>query len=262
MTFSLLFITLALCQTDFKNTCQSKSLLPLLATGSISMDLFDSSNNGANKVAYQDLSFNKFQKTEVLGYAFALTGFEGPCGQSYYTLAVDKVQFENDNSRMRIVVNYRTNNPGITPILTTWTRVTFTYIIVSRNFNGAYSDIWATVAEAQGLQIANANTGISASVPIDSYGLAFSAAAPPTTCSAYSDPNFNYAPLVDSCYTNSLSNPPTNSVGGRLLIHAYIMGFGWDSSRSTNRFLAVSVFNKNYPIYDGASTAGTFPEFT
>jgi len=164
---------------------------------------------------------------------------------------------------MRIVVNYRTNNPGLTPILTRWTKVSFTYIIVSRNFNGAYSDIWATVAEAHGVEIVNANTGITASVPIDSYGFQFSAAAPPaTTCSAYSDPTFNYAPLVDTCYTNPLSNPPSNAAGGRLLIHAYIMGFGFDPSRSKDRFLAVSVFNKNYPIYDGAGSLTSFPEFT
>jgi len=47
---------------------------------------------------------------------------------------------------MRIVVNYRTTNNGLTPMLTKWTRVSFTYIVVSRGFSGTYSDIWATVA--------------------------------------------------------------------------------------------------------------------
>jgi hypothetical protein len=48
---------------------------------------------------------------------------------------------------MRIVVNFR--NPGDGSI-TLWNLVSFTYIVVSRNLNGAYSDIWATVAEITG----------------------------------------------------------------------------------------------------------------
>jgi hypothetical protein len=88
---SLLLITNVFAQTDFKNTCQTDSLMNLLATGLITMDLFDSSNGGANKDVYRDLTLAKFGKAEVLGHAFALTGFDGPCGQSYYTLVIDKV---------------------------------------------------------------------------------------------------------------------------------------------------------------------------
>jgi hypothetical protein len=88
---SLLLITSTFAQTDFRNTCQTDSLMNLLATGLITMDLFDSSNSGANKDTYRDLTLAKFGKSEVLGYAMALTGFDGPCGQTYYTLVVDKV---------------------------------------------------------------------------------------------------------------------------------------------------------------------------
>lgn len=63
---------------------------------------------------------------------------------------------------MRIVVNYRTTNPGFTPILTKWTRVSFTYIVVSRSFTGTYSDIWATVVEVQGPQLAAVNSAVAA----------------------------------------------------------------------------------------------------
>lgn len=87
----LLLITNIFAQTDFKNTCQTDSLLNLLATGLINMDLIDSFNGGANKDAYRDLTLAKFGKQEVLGHAFALTGFEGPCAQTYYTLVIDKV---------------------------------------------------------------------------------------------------------------------------------------------------------------------------
>ena len=45
---------------------------------------------------------------------------------------------------MRIVVDFR--NPADN-VITSWTLVSFNYIVVSRNVNGAYSDIWATVAE-------------------------------------------------------------------------------------------------------------------
>ena len=68
---------------------------------------------------------------------------------------------------MRIVVNYRTTNPGFAPILTKWTKVSFTYIVVSRSFSGAYSDIWATVTEVKGPQLAAAN---SAAVAVDLIG--------------------------------------------------------------------------------------------
>ena len=92
LAFLLLF-SLVLSQTNFNNTCQSSSLLPLLATGSITLNPYDTYNAGANKDYYQDLSFAKFQTTDVLGYSFALTGFSTNCAQSYYTLSIDKVEF-------------------------------------------------------------------------------------------------------------------------------------------------------------------------
>ena len=121
------------------------------------MDIFDSSNGGANKDIYRDLTLSKFGTTEVLG--FALTAFDGPCGQSYYILVIDKVDFQNDNTRMRVVVNYRSTILGIQPVLTRWTKVSYTYIVVSRSFSGAYSDIWATTVEVQVPELAAANIG-------------------------------------------------------------------------------------------------------
>jgi len=44
---------------------------------------------------------------------------------------------------MRIVVDFRDPGSGA---ITSWTMVSFTYIVVSRFLNGAHSDIWATVA--------------------------------------------------------------------------------------------------------------------
>ena len=250
---SLLLITSVFAQTDFKNTCQTDSLLPLLATGLITMDIFDSSNGGANKDVYRDLTLSKFTKTEVLGFAFALTAFDGPCGQPYYTLVIDKVEFQNDNTRMRVVVNYRSTIIGVPQVLTRWTKVSYTYIVVSRTFSGAYSDIWANTVEVQGAELAAANT---APVAVDLNALIFTQAAitAPATCTAYVDPNFAFQSGIGTCSAGSITLAPTNTAGGRLIIHAYIMGFGWDPSRSTDRILAASVFNQDYNTFATART--------
>lgn len=138
----LILLATVMGQTNFRNTCQNESLIPKLATGLIHLNPLDTYNNGANKDYYQDLSLAQFATIDVLGYGFSLTGFQTGCNNAFYTLIIDKVIFENQNTRMRIVVNFR--NPGDGTI-TTWNLVSFTYIVVSRNLNGDYSDIWATV---------------------------------------------------------------------------------------------------------------------
>jgi len=138
-----LLLGIALAQTNFNNTCQNDSLIYRLATGTINLNPLYTYNNGANKDYYQSLSLAQFYTTDVLGYGFSLTGFQTSCSNTYYTLIVDKIAFENENTRMRVVVNFR--NPGDGSI-TLWTMVSFSYIVVSRNLNGAYSDVWATVA--------------------------------------------------------------------------------------------------------------------
>lgn len=66
---------------------------------------------------------------------------------------------------MRVVVNFR--NPGDGSI-TVWSMVSFTYIVVSRNLNGAYSDVWATLAE-----VTNPVNGATAAV--DTLGIVYRA---------------------------------------------------------------------------------------
>ena len=134
---------------------------------------------------------------------------------------------------MRIVVNYRTTNPGLTPpILTKWTKVGFTYIVVSRSFTGAYSDIWATVVEVQGTQLAAANVG---PIAVDLIGFPFTkGVATVGSCTAYQDITnigFGYRTAVTNCGRVDIANPATHAAGGRLVIHAYIMGFGFDPAR-------------------------------
>ena len=94
----LILTTLALlcliqAQVNFNNTCQKDSLLPLLATGTINLNPLDTYNNGANKDYYQSLSLAQFSPVEVLGYGFALTGFQTGCSNNYYTLIIDNIDF-------------------------------------------------------------------------------------------------------------------------------------------------------------------------
>lgn len=224
---SFFIMSLVFGQTDFKNTCQNSSLIPLLATGVINLNPMDTFNAGANKAYYQDLSLAKFTAVDVLGYAFALSSFQTTCTQTFYALAVDVVEFQNQNTRMRIVVNFRSTNLNI---ITKWTQVTFTYIVVSRFLNGAYSDIWATVAESTLVtSIANA--------PVDRIASVFGT-DPATTnvCQMYVDPLL----VIDLAGCSDVT-AATGADGGTTIIHAYIMGFQWNPARSNTNFLAASV---------------------
>lgn len=143
----LSFIILLYSQTFFPNTCSTNSLLNKLATGVINLNPQDTYNNGANKDYYVDLTKNQFAAIDVLGYAFALSGFQTPCGQPYYTLSIDKVYFDNQNTRMRIIANFKNSISANNGTITSWNLVTFTYIVVSRSFSTASSsDIWASTA--------------------------------------------------------------------------------------------------------------------
>jgi hypothetical protein len=233
--FSALLLGSVIAQTNFNNTCQNSSLLPLLATGSITLNPLDTYNSASNKDYYQDLSLAQFQATDVLGYGFALSAFQTSCGQSYYTLVVDKVDFENQNTRMRLTINFL--NPstfGTSTTLTKWNIVTFTYIVVSRNFNGAYTNIWATTAEAA------ISADINPPALIDKIASAFN--SPLSGCYTYVDPNYLFNP--SAC----LPNHPWSSTaanGGIQIVHAYIMGFQWNSISSTTAFLGAGVFSNN-----------------
>lgn len=238
----LVLVGLALAQTDFKNTCQNNSMLPLLATGSINLNPLDTYNAGANKDFYRDLSSSQFQTTDVLGYGFALSGFQANCGQTYYTLVIDKVAFENQNTRMRIVVNFlNPSSIGTSTVITKWNMVTFTYIVVSRNFAGSTSTIWASTAE-------RSITGTVLGA-IDTIAGEFTSAPPAGVCSTYTDPNF----VFDTGCAAGTAWAATGVTGGTLIVHPYIMGFQWNSARSQNRYLAAGVFAHDPPNFDSSA---------
>jgi hypothetical protein len=72
-------------------SCTNNSSLPLLATGVINLNPLDTYNSGANKDFYKDLAIANFNSIDVLGYAFALAGFQVSSLQKYYALSVDIV---------------------------------------------------------------------------------------------------------------------------------------------------------------------------
>ena len=227
----LCLLGLVLGQTDFKNTCQSESLIDRLATGLINLNPLDTYNNGANKDYYQDLSINKFTNNDFLGYGFSLTGFETACTNSanFFSLVVDEVVFENQNSRMRIVVDFR--DPGSGSI-TSWTMVSFTYIVVSRFLNGAYSDIWATVASVS-------NPANNNPQPIDQIAASYGTPAPTGACQIYLDPKINHEITGGTCDSASVS--ALGDTGGVHIVHAYIMGFRYNAAQSTTSYLHAGV---------------------
>ena len=235
----LCLIGLTLGQTNFQNTCQTDSMFPLLATGLIHLNPLDTYNNGAKKDYYQDLTFNNFTVNDYLGYGFSLTGFETTCTNSanFFSLVIDEVVFENQNKRMRIVVDFRDPGSGA---ITAWTMVSFTYIVVSRNFNGAYSDIWASVADVNNPQHDNP-------VAIDLLGSAFRGAASQggAACRIYDDPTYTHDPTSGACDAAAVDTAGT--AGGAAIIHAYIMGFRYNAQQSTTRYLAAGVL-PDYPV--------------
>jgi hypothetical protein len=133
---------------------------------------------------------------------------------------------------MRIVVNFR--NPGEGSI-TQWNMVSFSYIVVSRNFAGTFSNIWAHVAEY-------VNPADSNNAAFDTVGLLYlqdpaGALATGSTCSIYTDPFYS----VGSGCAAGTAITAGSTAGGKKLVHTYIMGFMWNPAKTTAHYLAGGV---------------------
>lgn len=80
--------------------------------------------------------------------AFAIAGFQGASGQTYYSLVVDTVTFSNGNTQMNFTMNYNYQNCSI-GCQTTWTKVKLSWLAVSTSFQvfdsttGTGNYIWA-----------------------------------------------------------------------------------------------------------------------
>jgi len=130
---------------------------------------------------------------------------------------------------MRVTVNFR--NPGDGSI-TVWNMVSFTYIVVSRNLNGAYSDVWATLAEVR-------NPVNGATAAVDELGIQYRTGLTAGSCSVYVDPNV----VADTSGGCAAATAPVSgsSAGGKILVHTYIMGFMYNPSKTLKHYLQVGI---------------------
>ena len=107
--------------------CQ-ESRLDKIQTGEIILNPNDLGAAGANKNYVESLSRGGFGAKEVLATAVAIAGFETSCSQSFYSLVVDIVEPQSENTKLKLVIDFR--NKAQTS-LTTWTKVKLSYLVVS-----------------------------------------------------------------------------------------------------------------------------------
>ena len=135
---------------------------------------------------------------------------------------------------MRITVDFRDPGSGA---ITSWTMVSFTYIVVSRILNTGYSDIWATVASID-------NPQHQVPLPIDTVGAAYLANPTVNNCQTFIDPNMQHDLNAGTCSGAAVNTAGNN--GGVHIVHAYIMGFRYNAQMSTTSYLYAGVL-PNYP---------------
>lgn len=110
-----------------QNGCQ-ESRLDKIQTGEINLLPNDLGTAGANKNYLESLSRGNFGTTDLLSTAVAIAGFETSCAQTFFSLIVDVVEPQNENTKLKIVIDFR--NKAQTG-LTSWAKVKLTYLVVS-----------------------------------------------------------------------------------------------------------------------------------
>lgn len=227
----LCFLVLGLAQDG----CQ-ESRLEKIQTGEIVLNPNDLGSAGANKNYYESLSRGKFGATDFLGTAVAIAGFETSCSQTFFSLIVDIVEPQSDNTKLKLVIDFR--NKAQT-VLTTWTKVKLSYLVASAQRyppgvtpQSAY--IWATS------QYVELNADISnTAIMTDSIftGADFAEIDSKSTCGLRYDTGskkYVWGSLCDG-------NTGDSTVDYDVAIHTYIMGFQYEPTVSTNNFLAAEV---------------------
>ena len=227
----LCFLVLGLAQDG----CQ-ESRLEKIQTGEIVLNPNDLGTAGANKNYYESLSRGKFGATDFLGTAVAIAGFETSCSQTFFSLVVDIVEPQSDNTKLKLVIDFR--NKAQT-VLTTWTKVKLSYLVASAQRyppgvtpQAAY--IWATSQYVE-LTADLTNTAIMTD-PIFT-GTSFSDIEGRSNCGLRYDTSskkYVWGSLCDG-------NTGDSTVDFDVAIHTYIMGFQYEPTVSTNNFLAAEV---------------------
>ena len=136
---------------------------------------------------------------------------------------------------MRIVVDFRDPGSGA---ITSWTMVSFTYIVVSRILNTGYTDIWATIASID-------NPQHDVPLPIDQVGAAYLNNPTVGNCQTFIDPNMQHDLNAGTCSGAAVNTAGNN--GGIHVVHAYVMGFRYNAQMSTTSYLYAGVI-PDYPV--------------
>lgn len=233
---TLLFLCLLILGMA-QDGCQ-ESRLDKIQTGEIILNPNDLGTAGANKNYLEPLSRANFGATDLLSYAVAIAGFETSCSQTYFSLIVDIVEPVNENTKLKLVIDFRNKAQNA---LTSWTKVKLSYLVTSTSryppTKNGISYIWATS------QYVNVNG-------VDSNGLAVISDPVLLGADAATIGSFGTGCGLEYDSTNKVwrfgmecdSNPDSgNSVVDKdVAIHTYIMGFHYESLASTNKNLAVS----------------------
>jgi hypothetical protein len=217
--------------------CQ-ESRLDKIQTGEIVLNPNDLGTAGANKNYIESLSRGNFGATEILATAVAIAGFETSCSQSFFSLIVDIVEPQSENTKLRLVIDFRNKAQNA---LTTWTKVKLSYLVAS------YSRLSATLL----------NEGSTKSAPIWATSQYIDLTSGVTNAAVLTDPVLLGAD-VNAGNGCGLFYDTTNSkwrygikcdatkgdkaVDFDVAVHTYIMGFHYaPDTGATKNFLAAEV---------------------
>lgn len=229
----LCFLVLAVAQDG----CQ-ESRLDKIQTGEIILNPNDLGAAGANKNYYESLSRGKFGATDFLGYAVAIAGFETSCSQTAFSLLVDIVEPQSDNTKLKLVIDFR--NKAQT-ILTTWTKVKLSYLVTSaqRYPPGVPSTayIWATS------QYVDLSAGGKTNVAIINDPIFTDGSSSFTNIDGKSNCGLKYDTGSKTYIWGSLcdTNIGNSLVDNDVAVHSYIMGFQYETVLTTDNFMAAEV---------------------
>jgi hypothetical protein len=234
LLLSLLVLGLA------QDGCQ-ESRLDKIQTGEIVLNPNDLGTAGANKNYIESLSRGNFGATEILATAVAIAGFETSCSQSFFSLIVDIVEPQSENTKLKLVIDFRNKAQNA---LTTWTKVKLSYLVASYARMSATllnegltksAPIWATS------QYIDLTTSVNnAAVLTDSVllGADFNAG---NGCGLFYDTANTKWRYGIRCDANTQTASP-KSVDFDVAVHTYIMGFHYaPDTGATKNFLAAEV---------------------
>ena len=177
----------------------------------------------------------------------AIAGFQGSCTQQYYSLVVDQVTYENNNTKMRITMDYTYTINLTNNYVSQWTKVKLSFIVVTTQFSSYAATEKGNFVWAGSSEVNVATTGI-----VGVYGLG-----------SIFDTSITTTDVATACgYLSGLpnSNSPKFDVNcpvaDKMIPHYYIMGFRFAPSATYT--LAASATIPNYLSGTGTLQSAQF----